>query len=46
MRIPAAAIRWANVEVGAKSNVRILIHDPDGDVSETDQDVVDALLRS
>jgi hypothetical protein len=37
-----AAIRWANVELGAKSNVRILIHDPDGDVSETDQKVVDA----
>ena len=41
-----SAIKWVNADPGAKSNVSILIHDPDGDVSETDQKVVDALLHA
>jgi hypothetical protein len=41
-----AAIQWAKADSEPQSNVSILIHDPDGDVSETDQAVMEALLRS
>ena len=41
-----AAIKWARADSGPQSMVGILIHDPDGDVSEVDQSVMDALLSS
>jgi hypothetical protein len=41
-----AALRAARADPAPRSNVGIVIHDPGGDVWETDQQVVDALLSS
>jgi hypothetical protein len=41
-----AALRAARADPAPRSNVGIVIHDPGGDVWETDQKVVHALLSS